>query len=163
MAEQDLRQFKYFPIQPVEPLCQITGDFHMLFLVITDGNIVGLIQQDICRHQGRIGQKAGRDGIAPLGSFVLVLGHPFQFAYIGRRNHDPAELYVFRYFRLYEQCRFLRVQAGSDINSCQLTGPFMEKLRILWHRNSMLVDNAVITFIGILQFRKITQCAKIIS
>ena len=79
-----------FAIQAVETLCQVAGDFQMLFLVVADGDEVGLIQEDVRCHEGRIGQQTGRNGVALFRCLVLILSHSFQFTDVGRRNHHPA-------------------------------------------------------------------------
>ena len=125
LAEVDIGDGEDFAIEAVEALSQVAGNFHVLLLVIADGDEVGLVQEDVRSHKGRIGQQAGRDGVAPLGSLILVLGHAFQFADIGQGDHHPAQECMFRDFRLDEERRFFRVQAGSQVDGSQLPRALM--------------------------------------
>ena len=51
-----------------------------LFLVSANRNKIGLIQQDICCHQGRIGEQSSIDIVSVFRGFVLKLGHTGKFA-----------------------------------------------------------------------------------
>ena len=51
----------------------------MLFLVRANRNKIGLIQQDICCHQGRVGKQSSIDIVRMFRGFVLKLGHAGKF------------------------------------------------------------------------------------
>ena len=87
----------------------------MLLLVLPDGNIVRLIQQDVCRHQSGIGKETAVDVLGVFGAFVLELGHTAEFAEHGVAVEDPAEFGVFMNMALDEEGVLLRVQAARDI------------------------------------------------
>ena len=159
LSQEDFGNGKYvFTVNSIKPLCQVTRNFQVLLLVITDRNKIRLVQQNVGGHQGRIGQKPGRHGVAALRSLIFVLSHAFQFTHIGHGRHNPTELYMFGNFRLNEENRFFRIQPGCQIDGCQLTCPFMKHLRVLRDRNGMLIDDAIIAFVFILHLCEITQC-----
>jgi hypothetical protein len=41
------------------------GEFEVLALVVSDGNLVGAVQQDVGGHQHRVGQQRPPDGVPP--------------------------------------------------------------------------------------------------
>jgi hypothetical protein len=44
----------------VEPDRGVAGDLDVLALVVTDGDLVGVVEQDVGRHQRRVGEQARR-------------------------------------------------------------------------------------------------------
>ena len=63
----------------------------MLALVFPNGHEVGAVEQDVGRHQDRIGEEPGTDpfGILPVG-FVLELGHPLKPSHRGDAAQNPG-------------------------------------------------------------------------
>ena len=60
----------------VEPNRGIAGDFNVLALVITDRHLVGVVQQDVCGLQCRVGEQPAADEVLlTLGRLVLELCH----------------------------------------------------------------------------------------
>ena len=81
----------------VEPECDVASDFDVLSLVVTDGNFLGVVEQDVGGLEGGVGEEACRHEVRLLsGTFVLELRHAAQFAETDRAFHDPAELCVLR-------------------------------------------------------------------
>ncbi len=87
----------------------------MLFLVFTHRHLVGLIQQDICRHQHGIIEQTGVDVFRIARGFVFELSHTAQLAKIGVAVQRPAQLRVFRHVGLYEDGTFFRVDTTGQI------------------------------------------------
>ena len=74
----------------------------MLFLVLTYGDVIRLIQQDVSCHQRGVGEKAAVDVFSVLGALVLKLRHPAEFAEHGIAVEDPSELGVLMHMALDE-------------------------------------------------------------
>ena len=66
----------------------------MLLLVLTDGNQIGLVKKDICRHQYGIIVKTCVYVICMLCGFILKLGHTVKLAYHCVAIEHPAQLCV---------------------------------------------------------------------
>ena len=56
----------------------------MLHLINSHRNHICLIQQDISRHQYRVGEKSCVDIVRMFGGFVLKLCHTVQLTHIGK-------------------------------------------------------------------------------
>ena len=81
----------------VEPECDVASDFDVLSLVVTDGNFLGVVEQDVGGLKGGVGEEACRHEVRlPSGTFVLELRHAAQFAEADSAFHDPAQLCVLR-------------------------------------------------------------------
>ena len=72
----------------------VAAQLQVLLLVQTNRNQVGLIQQDVGSHQGRIGEQTGVDIIGVFSGFVLELGHTGQLAELGVAVEYPCQLCV---------------------------------------------------------------------
>ena len=60
----------------VEPLGDVAGDLDVLALVVADRHLVGVVEQDVGRLQGRVGEQAAGDELAlALRRLVLELRH----------------------------------------------------------------------------------------
>ena len=78
------------------------SQFQMLLLVIADRHLIGLVEQDIRRHQHRIAEQADVDVVLETGGLVLELGHARQLAHLGVAVQYPAELGVLGHVGLDE-------------------------------------------------------------
>ena len=79
----------------VEARREVTGDLDVLALVLADGHLVGVVQEDVGGHQRRVAEQPGRDEVGlALGELVLELGHPAELAEAGLALHHPGELGV---------------------------------------------------------------------
>ncbi len=56
----------------VEPLGNIPGHFHVLYLVTANGHIVGVENQNIRCHQYRVGKQAHGDGKIRILSGLII-------------------------------------------------------------------------------------------
>ena len=91
-----LRNDERLAVAGVEAYSEVTGELEMLPLVLPDGYLIGLVQQDVGSHQHRIGEQAHIRGLRPhLGGLVLELRHPLGLSEAGQAAQHPAELGVF--------------------------------------------------------------------
>ena len=97
----------------IETACQVTTHFDMLDLVRTDWHDVGIIGQDVCRHQYRVGEEACL-GSQPLVLLFLVRMTTFQEAHRGTGHQQPGEFRNLWYIGLDKQDCPGRVQAQGE-------------------------------------------------
>ena len=93
----------------IEAAGQVARHFDMLDLVLADGHDVGVIDQDVGRHEHRIGEQPGV-GAEPAGLLVLVGNAAFQQAHGRAAEQDPAELGHLGHVRLQEQRGPIRIE-----------------------------------------------------
>ena len=62
----------------------------MLLLVLSHGDKVRLIDEDVCRHENRVGKKAGRNVVRVLLRLHLELRHTRQLAELRVAAQNPA-------------------------------------------------------------------------
>ena len=83
----------------VEALGDVARELEVLALVVADRDDVGLVQQDVARHQHRVGEQAGADELL-LVALVLELGHPAELAVARDGREQPGRLGVRRHVAL---------------------------------------------------------------
>ena len=64
----------------------------MLGLVVSDGDGMDTVDQDVGGHEHGIRQQA--EALPGLVGFLLVLGHPLQLTHPGHGPEDPGQLEV---------------------------------------------------------------------
>ena len=96
----------------VEALRDVARELEVLALVVADRDDVGLVEEDVARHQHRVGEEPGRDELPPVG-LVLELRHPAELAVAGDGREQPRRLGVRRDVALREDGRPLGVEARS--------------------------------------------------
>jgi len=85
----------------------------MLQLVLPHGNGIRLVEQDIRRHQDRIGEEARVDRIDSL-ALLLELRHAVQFADRSTAGQNPGQLGVLGHVRLDEEVGLLGIDAAGQ-------------------------------------------------
>ena len=133
----------------------------MLLLVAAHGHQIRLIQQNIRRHQSRIGKQARVDVVGVLGGLILELGHAAQLAEHGVAVQHPAKLGVGRNMGLDEQHVFLRVQTAGDIGRQLDQGVPPQLRRDLPHGDGVHVGHHIVAVILIRQRRPVSDGAQI--
>ena len=123
----------------------------MLALVLADGDEIRLVQQDIGRHQNRVGEQARRDVVGVLLGFHLELRHARQLAELRIAPQHPGKLRVLRHMGLDEHDILLRVQPAGDILRQLLQTSAPQIGRHLPDRNGVHIDDAVDALIFVLQ------------
>ena len=79
-------------VELVEALRNVAGKLQMLLLILPDRHEVGLIKQNVARHQGRVGEQTRVDIVSVFLRFVLELGHARQLAELGVAVEQPRDL-----------------------------------------------------------------------
>ena len=119
----------------------------MLHLVDPHRNHIRLIQQDIRRHQHRVGKEPRIDIVRMLGRLILKLGHAVQLSHVGKAVQNPRQLRMAGYVGLIIDAVLLRVKPGRNIQGQKRPCALSKLRRILPHRNGMHIHHAVKTLI----------------
>ena len=135
----------------------------MLFLVRADGHHVGHVKQNVRRHQHRIGEKTGVDVVRVFGGLVLKLGHPLQFAHVGKAAQIPVQLRVLVHMALEINDIFLGIQPAGQENGHGAQAGLAQLGGILPDGEGMHVHDGIQAVVFILQQLEIAQCADIVA
>lgn len=148
----------------VEAVREVAGQLQVLALVLADGDLVGLVQQDVGDHQHRVGEQAdGGAVVALLGGLVLELRHPGGLAEAGDAVHQPAELGVLGDVALHEQGAAVRVEAGREELGGGDAGVLAQLLRVLRDRDRVQVDDHVERVVGVLHVDPLADGAEVVA
>ena len=93
----------------VEALRDVARELDVLPLVVADRDDVGLVEQDVARHQHRVGEEAGGDELLAFALF-LELGHTAELSEPGDGREQPRRLGMRRHVALQEERAALRVE-----------------------------------------------------
>ena len=113
----------------------------MLALVVADRDDVGLVEQDVARHQHRVGEEPGRDELVPVG-LVLELGHAAELAVARDRAEQPRGLGVRRHVALREDGRALGIEPRREQHRGQVERLLAEVVGVVLDRDRVQVDDA---------------------
>ena len=102
-----------------------------------------MIQQNIRRHEGRIGEEAAVYIVGVLCAFVFELGHAAQLAEHGVAVEDPAQLRVLMHVALEEEHVLLRIKSAGDILRELGGGAAAQIGRILAHGERVQVGHEI--------------------
>ena len=133
----------------------------MLLLILAHRDIVGLIEQDIRRHQRRIGEETAVDVLAVLGGLVLKLRHARELAEHRIAVQDPAELSVLRHVGLDEQRVLLGVQAAGDVLRQLLERAAAQRRRVLTHGDRVHIGHEVVVVKFLVALRPVLDRAEV--
>ena len=86
----------------------------MLLLVIANGNVRGLVDQNVGGLEHGVGEQPDARAVLVLTRFLLELGHPVEPAHPRGALKDPGKLGVRRDRTLREQDRTLGVDPAGD-------------------------------------------------
>ena len=135
----------------------------MLRLIHTDRHEVGLVQQNIRRHQRGVGEQTCIDVVRMLGALVLELRHARQLAEHGIAVEHPGKLGMRGHMRLYIKRILLRIETASHVECQRLIGVTAQIGRNLPHGDGMHVCHAVKALVLVRKRIKIAQCAEVVS
>ena len=116
----------------------------MLLLVVAHGDIVRLIEQDVRRHQGGVGEEAAVDVVGIFRRLVFELGHAAELAEHSVAVEHPTQLRVGGDMGLDEQGVLLRVQAAGDVLGQLLQSAAAQGGGVLPHGNGVHVRHKVV-------------------
>ncbi len=105
----------------VEALGDVAGQLDVLALVVADRDDLGLVEEDVARHQHRVGEEAGRDEVLAL-RLLLELRHPPQLAEARHGAQQPGGLGVRGDVALREDGRAVGVEARGEEHRGALRG-----------------------------------------
>lgn len=87
----------------------------MLFLVFANGYFYASVQQDVGRHQHRVGKQSCVDVVGLSTCFVFERGYTLQFAQVGVHVQEQVQFRSFRNIALKVNGAFFRIEAQGDI------------------------------------------------
>ena len=139
-----LREHERLAETTVEPDRDVTGDLDVLALVVADGHLVGVVQQDVGGLQCRVGEQPARDEPAgALGGLLLELDHPRQLADADVALHQPRQLRVLDDVALHEHRGHVGVEADAEERRRQLQRALTDDAGLVDHGQRVEVDDAV--------------------
>ena len=147
----------------VEADGDVPGDLHVLALVLADGDLLGVVEEDVRGLQRRVGQQAGRDEAALLGRLLLVLHHALQLADRDRALHDPAQLGVLGHVALDEDGGDVGVEADRVQRRRQLERLLADDPGLLGHGQGVEVDDPVEGVARVLPDDPVPQRAEVVA
>ena len=113
----------------------------MLALVVADRHDVGLVEQDVARHQDGVGEEAGGDEVLAF-ALLLELSHAAELSEPGDGREQPSRLGVRRHMALQEERRALRLEADGEEQRRQVERAVVEVLRVVVDGDRVQVDDA---------------------
>ena len=135
----------------------------MLLLVLAHGDEVRLIQQDVRRHEGGVGEEAAVYIVGVFRALVLELGHAAQLPEHGVAVEDPAELGMLVHMALQEEGVLLRVEAAGDVLGQLRGGAAAQLLRVLPHGQGVQVGHEVKAVELLGQLRPVFHRAQVVA
>lgn len=81
-------------VKTVEPSGDAARELHMLFLVVSHRNPVGVVKKNVCGHQNRVIEDARMDARCAAARLVFELRHSLQLPNRGDAVEDPQQLRV---------------------------------------------------------------------
>ena len=133
----------------------------MLLLVSAHGDEIRLVEEDIRRHQGGIGEEASVDVVRVLGRLVLELGHAGELAEHGVAVQHPAKLSVGGNVGLDEEDVLLRVQAAGDVSRQLGDGMAAQLRRHLPDGDGVHIRHHIVAVILVRESRPVADRAEI--
>ncbi len=92
----------------------------MLTLIVADGDLLGVVEDDVRRHQHGIAEDGRRDRIALARRLVLELRHPGELAELRDGIEQPLQLGVGGNVGLYKEQATIRVDSRRQVGASQI-------------------------------------------
>ena len=148
----------------VEALGDVARELDVLLLVLAHRDGVGLVQQDVRRHEHRVVEEADRDALAlGAGRLVLELRHPAQLAHVRDRVEDPHELAVRGHVALHEDDRALGIDAAGEEQIDEVDRVAPQLCAHLPHGDRVQVDGAIHAIVGLLHGDPVLDGAEVVA
>src|SRR5579884_3826306 len=141
VGEDALRDRERMTVAGVEALRDVARELDVLALVVADGHDVGLVEEDVARHQHGVGEEAGRDELLAL-ALILELSHPAELAEAGDRRQQPRRLRVRGHLALQEQRAAVGVEADRVQQRGEVERAVVEVAGVVLDRDRVQVDDA---------------------
>ena len=113
----------------------------MLALVVADRDDVGLVEQDVARHQDGVGEEAGGDEVLAL-ALLLELRHAAELSEPGDGREQPSGLGVRGHMALAEERAAVGVEADRKEERGQVERAVVQVVRVVVDRDRVQVDDA---------------------
>ena len=130
------------PVVVVEADGQVAGELEVLALVLAHRDPVGVVEEDVGRHEGRVGEQ-GRPHRLLAVRLLLELDHPVQLAVGDGGLHQPAQLGVLGHVALDEEGGDVGVEADGHQHAGQLQGAFPQLGGVVLDGEGVEVDHRV--------------------
>ena len=147
----------------VELLRDVARQFEMLFLVLADRHVGGAIDQNVGRHQRRIGIESDRSIFAVLAGLFLELGHPVEPAEARDAIEDPGQFGVLGHLALVEHDMLCGIDPTGDEGRGDLPDRVGQLGGVLPHRDRVQIDDAINAVVAVLQFDEALDGAEIVA
>src|SRR5206468_1039456 len=134
----------------------------VLALVVADRHEVGLVEQDVARHQHRVREEPGRDELLTL-AFFLELRHSSQLPVARQGREQPGGLGVRGDVALDEDRRPLRIEAGGEKRRREVERRAAEVLGVVRDRDRVQVDDAEEGVALLLRRRVLAEAAAVVA
>ena len=161
LGHKRLRQLKHIAVNAIEAPCNGVAQLHVLFLVLTHGHIVRLVQQNIRCHQAGVSKKAAIDIVGIFSGLVLKLGHAAQLTEHGIAVQHPAQLRVLTDMALDKQGVLLRVKTAGNVLRQLLQRAAAQVSRVLANGDGVKVCHKIEAVILLAAFRPILNGSQI--
>ena len=119
----------------------VARELEVLALVVPDRDDVGLVEQDVARHQHRVGEEAGGDELLAL-ALVLELGHTAELAEPGDGREQPSRLGMRGHVALQEERAAIGVEPDREEQRGEVERAVVQVLRVVVDRDRVQVDDA---------------------
>ena len=133
----------------------------MLLLILTDRHEVGLIDENIRRHQHRVGEQARGDVVRVLGGLVLELRHAAQLAELRVAAEHPRKLRVLGHMALNEHDVLRGVKPAGDVLRELVDRAAAQVGGILAHGDGVHIHDAVQAVVLLLQAHPVLDGAHV--
>ena len=165
LGNEALGNLEHVAVHAVEAVGDIAGQLEVLHLVRADRHLVRLIEQDIARHQARVGEETRVDVIGVLCAFILELGHAGKLAELGVAVEDPSHHRVIGIVALDEEGRLLDVDAARHDKGVHIDNILAECGGILAHGDRVQVSQRINTVILriLLHFDPVFDSAEVVA
>ena len=100
---------------------RVTAQFQMLFLVVADGNMRSVIEQNICRHQDGIGIKPRIRFFLFLARFILELRHAVHPSDGGKTPSITSQFRMCGHMRLHKNGAMIWINTARNITRGNFT------------------------------------------